>query len=117
MAMSRLPATTGVSAALGIEDLDVEPFLLEESLAEREFDERAVPEAALGDRDPQGLGRCAVRHHGRDHADEDGDGRAHGVSCPLVSGRIGSEHGKRIPGGAKRNGASYSLPPMTHDSV
>jgi hypothetical protein len=36
------------------------------------------------------------------------------IGCVAASG---SEHGKRIPGGAKRNGASYSLLPMILDSV
>ena len=48
-------------AAFGVENLDVEPFLLEVALLEPDIDERAVPEAALRDRDLQRLGRGVVR--------------------------------------------------------
>jgi hypothetical protein len=86
MAMSIDPATTGVKVEtpFGVEDLDIKPFLLEDTLLERELDERTVPKATLRNRDLQRLGRRGAYKEGRhnrspDHACDTGDRTTHSV--------------------------------------
>jgi hypothetical protein len=43
----------GFAAALGVEDVQRDPVLLEDAAALAEFDHRGVPQAALPDCDPQ----------------------------------------------------------------
>jgi len=84
MAMSMLPAITGVSveAPPSVEDFDIEPGFLEVPLLQADIDEGAVPEAALRDRDLQRFRAGARRGRNAGQAHQQSKYRPHGVLPP-----------------------------------